>query len=602
MRHPKPFQNSERSDFGFSDLKKIFPQLLRFALPHKRLLIIGLLALGAASGINLFFPYFIREILNGKLGLSMANDLPIIVMTLIGLFFVQSLMFYIRHRSFASAGFFVVADLRRELFRALVNQDIAFFDRSRVGDLMSRLSSDTAQVQGALTVNISVAIRYILQVLGGIILMAFISPRLTLVIILLVPLLLTASRWWGVRLAKLSRAMQQQLGETAVVAEEALGSIRTVKMFAGSAFEESRYNRALERTLTLGIERSRFAALFSSAMVFVVYSAIALILWYGGNLMLTNALTVGDLTAFLLYCVVVAVSLGFLVGAFDDFFHAAGSGMRILELLHSAPTLISKVPPTPLPSVSAIVSNSVPHISFHNVTFAYPSRPTANVISDLTFSVPYGNTVAVVGSSGAGKSTVTALISRFYDPQSGVIRYGDVPLTDCDPNELREQISIVAQDVTVFSTSIRENVQYGRIGATDHEVEEVCRAANLHEFVLSLPQQYDTLVGDRGVLLSGGQKQRLAIARALLKDPKLLILDEATSALDSENEQLVQQALRELMRGRTTIIIAHRLSTVQHADAVLVLSAGQLIEQGRHEELVRQGGVYHSFVERQMLA
>ena len=579
----------------FDKLQKIGGRLLGRALPYRATIAVGFVALCGASAISLAFPNLVRYFLNGKPPQEIVRDLPFITAALVGLFLLQAVCFYTRHYCFAATGFRIGAELRKELFGSLLNQDIAFFDRTRVGDHLSRLSADVQVVQSALTVNVSVALRYLLQAVGGAVLMATISIKLTLIILLVVPLIIVASKSWGKRLRALSRAIQNELGNANVIADEGLSAVRVVRIFAGAAHEEARFGAAVERVLSRGLERTRFAAFFSSSMVFVVHSSIALVLWFGGTLVLRSELSFWDLTAFILYCVIVAVSFGFLINVFDEFLHAVGAGERIFEVLDSKPEVITPAHP------ESPRADSPVHLSFDRVAFAYPGRLDVPVLKEISFEMRRGETVAVVGPSGAGKSTIAALAARFYDPQSGTVRYGEVPLPRLDLETLRRDISLVSQDTQVFSVSIRENIRYGRIGATDAEVEETAARANIDAFVRALPQGYDTLVGDRGVQLSGGQRQRLAIARAILKDPKLLILDEATSALDSENEQLVQQALQVLMKDRTTMIIAHRLSTVQHADQVLVLQEGRICQQGTHEQLLRTPGLYKTLVEYQLL-
>ena len=563
-------------------------------------MVLGLIALTFGSGINLVFPYIIRSILNQEYGLSLSSHLLPMTLGLIALFALQAVFFYYRHLFFQMAGYRVVAKLRNDLYAAIVKQDIAFFDASRVGDLLSRLSADTQLVQRAVTINVSVGLRYILQVVGGVAMMLYISWKLSVLILLLIPLIVGASYFWGKRLGALSKLMQGELARANVVAEESIGAIRTVRIFGGERDERARYAEANAAALHYGAARTRVAALFSSSMVFLQHSGIALSIWYGGELVLRGTLSIGDLTGFLLYCVVVAVSFGFLVGAWEEFMQAVGASERIFEILDSPPVVVTPTAPIAIPAREAIAADT-PCVEFRHVTFAYPSRAELPVLSDISFTIPDGKSVALVGPSGGGKSTVAALISRFYDPQQGSILYRGVPLPDLALEDLRNEMSAVPQQPQVFSVSIRENIAYGRPSASSDDVVAAAKAAHIFDFAQSLPQGLDTLVGDRGVQLSGGERQRIAIARAILKDPKILILDEATSSLDSENEQLVQNALAALMRGRTSLVIAHRLSTVQHADLVLVLKGGAIIQRGTHHDLMREEGLYRSFVAHQLI-
>ena len=578
-------------------LKSSAARVVKLSLPHKKIIAFGFFSLAVASGINLFFPYLIGKVLKDETWFRLQEDLAAIAAMLIGFFLIQACFFFLRHYCFTVVGHKIVAELRTSLYKAIMNQKMSFFDKTRSGDLLSRLSSDTQIVQKAITTNISVASRYLIQVIGGTALMFFISTKLALVICLLIPLIVVASIAWGKRLRNLSKKMQAQLGEASVIAEETVNAIHTVKVFLGTAFEIKRYSKAISDSLKTGVSRTITAALFSSSMVFLLHSGIVIALWYGGQLVLQGELSIGDLTAFALYCLIVAVSFGFLANSWDEFMQAVGASERIFEILDSqAPTETLA-----LNGGHPQSRNPVSNISFTDVSFSYPTRPETPVLEDISFEIEQGSCVALVGPSGAGKSTIVSLIAGLYPLTSGSIHLGGKALAEIRPETLRSSMAIVSQDPQIFSVSVRENIRYASPNASTEEVLAAAKAANVDEFASALPEGYDTKVGNKGVLLSAGQRQRIAIARAILRNPQLLILDEATSNLDSENEQAVQQAISRLMQGRTTLIIAHRLSTVQHADKVIVLKDGKICQEGTHENLMQVNGLYQTLVEHQLL-
>lgn len=572
-------------------------RLIRYATKERLTLFCGFVALALGSAINLFFPYLIRKVLNEEYGLQLSRDLMWVTGVCVLLFAVQAIFFYIRHYAFQIVGYRIAARLREELYRAFMRQDVEFFDLTRVGDNLSKLSSDTQVVQRALTMNVSVAVRYLLQVFGGIVAMFFISPRLSLIILLLIPGLVLGAAIWGKKLKRFSRKMQDNLGELGVMAEESMTAYRTVQAFAGSEFENEKFGRKNIEALKTGEDRTKIAALFSSSMVFFMNSALALVFAYGGHLVLQQSMTVGDLTGFVLYGGLVAISFGFVVNVWEEFTQAIGAAERVFQVIDSQPKVVSVEGAERLKNVGSRAFS----VAFEDVTFAYASRPENKILKDFSLLVASGETVALVGPSGAGKSTVASLLPRFYDPEAGRVLIDGKDIRNYEVQSLRNCISLVSQNPQVFSCSVAENIRYGKLNASDEEVREASRAANLESFILALPQGYDTLVGDKGVQLSGGEKQRLAIARAILKNADILILDEATSSLDSQNESLVQQALEKLRRNKTTLIIAHRLSTVVHADKVLVMREGQIVQQGTHSTLMSAPGLYKSLVEHQLL-
>jgi ATP-binding cassette subfamily B protein len=558
------------------------------------------LALGSAAG--LLYPQAIRIVIDGALGEGRPSILgppgPGIVnraaVAMGVLAIVQGVAIALRYRLFALAGERAVTRLRAELYGAILDQEVAFFDERRTGELTSRLASDTGVLQNAVSVNVSMALRHLASAFGATGFLFFTSPRLTLVMLAVVPPVAVGAVAYGRRVRRLAREVQDALAAAGEVAEESIAGIRTVRAFDAERREGARYGAAIGRAFDLARRRIAAGASFMAGAATGAYAAAALVLWYGGHLVARGALTAGGLTSFLVYTLIVAMSAGALADLWADFMRSAGAAERIFELLDRPPRIPHRG--------GAVPDRAGGRIAWERVSFAYPSRPDVPVLREVTLAAEAGEVVALVGPSGAGKSTVASLLVRFYDPTAGAVRLDGRDLRELDPRWLRRQIGVVSQEPILFSGTIAENVRYGRPDASDEEVEAAARAANAHEFVVRFPEGYATRVGERGVQLSGGQKQRVAIARAVLKDPRILVLDEATSALDAESEHLVQEALERLMRGRTTLVIAHRLSTVAGADRVVVLDGGRVVQLGSHAALMQVDGPYRRLVERQFVA
>jgi ABC transporter fused permease/ATP-binding protein len=550
------------------------------------------LILGAL--MSLLYPQGLRTVIDGALHGARTGliDRTAFLMALVSLVFGVSIA--IRYVLFSVAGERVVTRLREQLYRAILDQEIAFFDARRTGELTSRLSSDTAVLQNAVSVNVSMALRSLAQAVGGVCFLVYTSPRLTALMLAVVPAVALGAVTYGRRVRRLARDVQDALAGAGEVAEESIAGIRTVRAFAAEPEEGKRYAAAVGKALALARKRILAGGTFMAVASFASYAAAALVIWYGGRLVLHGQMTPGQLTSFLVYTLIVAFSLGGLADLWADFMRATGAAERVFELLDRTPAIPPRgglEPATAQGSVALV-----------GVQFAYPTRPDVTVLDGVDLTIAPGEVVALVGPSGAGKSTVAALLLRHYDPQAGKVLFDGKDVRTLDPRWLRLHIGTVAQEPILFSTTVAENIRYGRPGASDAEVQDAARAANAHPFVSRFPEGYATLVGERGVQLSGGQKQRVAIARALLKDPRLLVLDEATSALDAESEHLVREALERLMRGRTTLIIAHRLSTVMGADRVVVLDGGKIVQSGPHARLVTEEGLYRRLVERQFVA
>jgi ABC transporter fused permease/ATP-binding protein len=574
-------------------------RILHLARPQAKLLAGGLVALLVASAASLVYPQGVRVVIDAALGAApgWAGDiergrlLQLVALGMGAVALLSSVAMGLRAFLFMLAGERAIARLRADLYHSILDQEIAFFDKEKTGDLTSRLASDTATLQGTVSANISYGLRNFIQMAGGIVLLFYTSPRLTLVILAVVPALAVGAVVYGRRIRRLARKVQDAIAEGQAVAEESIAGMRTVRAFAAEEAEQARYGGALDRALALARRRIAASSVFIASTSFVGYAAAALVFWYGGTLVARGDMSVGDLTSFLVYTLLVGFSLGALADLWADFLRALGAAERVFELLDRQPLM---------PRRGGRVLEAVAgEVELDQVHFRYPSRPNIDVLSTLSLRIEPGEVVALVGPSGAGKSTIAALLLRLYDPEAGHIRLDGVDLRELDPGWLRRQIGLVAQEPLLFSTSIAENIRYGRPEASREEIESAARAANADGFIAHFTEGYDTVVGERGVLLSGGQKQRVAIARALLKDPRILILDEATSALDAQVEHQVVEALDRLMQGRTTLVIAHRLSTVRNANRVLVIDGGRVIETGHHDELVARDGLYRQLIERQ---
>jgi ATP-binding cassette subfamily B protein len=551
----------------------------------------ALLLVGSAAA--LVYPQGIRIIVDGAIASRDPGSVRTAALLMGALAVLQGVAVAGRSWLFAVAGERGVKRVREALFRSLVSQEIAFFDAQRTGDLTSRLGSDTASLQGLLSSQLSMSLRNGVQVVGGLILLVVTSPRLTAVMLLVVPAVAIGAVVYGRKIKSLAKRYQDALADAGHAAEESLSAIRTVRAFAAEEAESRRYGEAIEHSYRLARTRVGAAAVFMGAASAGIYAAIAVVLGYGGLLVAQGQLTAGALTAFLVYTLLIAMGLGTLADIWAEAMRGLGAADRVFELT-------DRVAAMPIAGGRRL-GRVEGRIAFEGVEFSYPQRPDVEVLRGIDLAVSPGEVVALVGPSGAGKSTIGSLLVRLYDPVAGRVTLDGVDLRELDPAWLRRLIGVVSQEPVLFSTTIAENVRYGRPEATDAEVRDAIRAANAEGFVSGFPDGLATKVGERGQQLSGGQKQRIAIARALLKDPRILLLDEATSALDAESEALVQEALDRLMRGRTAVVIAHRLSTVVGADRVVVIEDGRIAEEGAHGVLLARRGTYARLVEKQVL-
>lgn len=571
-------------------------RLIKLAKQEWVSLTIGLIFLTIGGGLTLVYPKAVSLMINRMttedIGLLGDWSLGQILLLAIAVILVQSVSVMLRYYMFTMAGERIVSRLRSDLYAAILRQEIGFFDANRTGDLTSRLASDASVIQNTVSVNISMGVRFAFLALGSIAAMIWTSARLSLVMLAVVPPILVFTFFFGKRISRFSRAFQDAIAKAGEVAEETISGVRTVRAFARESQEIERYRERVDTALATARRRTLESGWFQTVMSLSIFSGIAFVLWSGGREVMAERMNMGDLAAFLLYVVMAASSLLAVAQTYSSFMSAAGATGRVFELLDRKPEIGAGEGET--------LARVAGRIQFKDVSFAYPTRADHAALTGLNFEIKPGEVVALVGPSGSGKSTIANLMARFYDPTQGAIYIDEVPLKNLDPEWLRRQIGVVSQEPILFSTDIRENIRYGAPLADQAAVAEAAQRANAAHFIESFPEGYDTAVGERGIQLSGGQKQRVAIARALLKDPRILVLDEATSALDTESEALVKEALERLMRGRTTIIIAHRLSTVKDVDRVLVIENGRVVQQGAHEELLKDSeGTYRRLIEHQ---
>ncbi len=559
---------------------RFFPYLRPYRL---RMAAAALLVMGAA-GINLSMLWVIRRLVDTVLVQRDPAALNTAIAELGALFLVQGLLIMGHSYLTASAGQRIIADFRMHLFNHLQSLSLGFFARRRTGELMSRLMNDVGALQTTLTeIPIDLA-KQVVTLVGGLTILFVMNWRLCLLILLLLPAIVLVARFFGRRLKALSTGIQDETARASTILEEVLSGIRIVKSFVREDYERARFGAQVRRTLDFVLRRARIMAIFVPTITFATFAAAAAVLWYGGSQVIRGAMSPGDLIAFVLYAGLLIGPFGTFARLFSHIKEAQGALERVFEILDTRPDVADAPNARPLPSVRG-------YVAMEGVSFSYDGHTT--VLSDLTFKVQPGEVVAVVGPSGSGKTTLINLVHRFYDPVTGVVTIDGHDLKSVTMQSLYLQIALVPQEMHLFGGTIRDNIRYGRVSASDEEIVAAARAANAHKFIIAFPDGYDTLVGEKGVNLSGGQRQRIAIARAVLKDPRILILDEATSSLDNESELLVQDALDRLMAGRTTFVIAHRLSAIQKADRILVLDKGRLVEEGTHAALLDKKGLYY---------
>jgi ATP-binding cassette subfamily B protein len=559
--------------------------LLPFLAPYRGRMLVAFFALLVAAAAMLALPQALKNVIDK--GFSAANAAAI------DRYFLWLLVAAAVFAAFASLRMYlvnwigerVVADLRSAVYARVIRMDPAFFEVTKTGEVLSRLTTDTTLIQSLSGIGLSILLRSTVSFLGSLVLLLLTSLKLALIIFALIPTVLLPMLLFGRRVRRLSRDSQDRVADTSGLAGETLNAIQTVQAFTLEGLQGRRYDAAVEESFSTAIRRTRVRAWLVALAIMTMFSAITLVLWLGARSVLHGTMSGGDLAKFLSYAIFMGTAVAALSEMWGELQRASGAMERTIELLQSRPSIVTPAEPVAL---------DVPRgaISFEHLSFNYPSRPDARALDDFQLEIAPGETVAFVGPSGAGKSTVFQLLLRFYDPRSGRILIDGTDIAKADPSAVRAHIGLVPQETMIFGASARENIRYGRPGASDADIEAAARAAAADEFLTRLPDGYDTFLGERGARLSGGQKQRVAIARAILKNPPILLLDEATSSLDSESERLVRDALEKLMRNRTTLVIAHRLATAINSDRIVVVDRGRIVGIGRHEELLRDNALY----------
>lgn len=567
--------------------------LASFLAPYKWVLVAAVGALVVAAGAMLGLGQALRQLVDKGFSPQNADFIDSYFLALMGVVGVLAVATFCRFFLVSWLGERVVADLRTGVYSHVITLSPAFFELNRSGEIASRLTADTTLIQTVVGSTASIALRNLLMLIGGVILLVISSAKLSLFVAFTIPAVIVPLIFFGRRVRKLSRASQDRIADVGAMATESFGATQTIQAFNHEEVDQNHFRGVSESAFVTAIRRIRARAWLTGMVILFAFGAIDLVLWSGAKDVIAGQMTGGELAAFVFYAIIVAGAVGALSESYGDFQRASGAAGRMIELLQVVPQIRSPEQPVKLPE-PPLGSVKLEHLTFH-----YPTRPKDAALADLSIDIAPGETVALVGPSGAGKSTVFQLLLRFFDPQHGSIVVDGVDIRTADPADVRARIGIVPQDTMIFADTALENIRYSKPDASDAEVTEAIRAAAAEEFLLAMPEGLDTQLGERGVRLSGGQRQRIAIARAILKNPPILLLDEATSALDAESEQLVQHALERLMKNRTTIVIAHRLATVLKADRILVIDGGRLVADGTHQELLQRDGLYARLAELQ---
>ena len=571
-----------------SSLKRA-SRLFQYIKPYRIEFSFGLFFLLLSTATSLIFPALMGNLVDSASD-KLVNNINQIAIVLLVLFALQAIFSYFRIVLFVNVTEKTLAVIRQETYTHLIKLPMNFFSKRRVGELNSRIASDISLLQETFTTDLAEFLRQVLIIICGIVFLSLTSVKLTVFMLAIIPAMMLAAVFFGKYIKRFSKQVQEKVAESNTITEETLQGISNVKAFTNEFFEIRRYTKKTNEVMQIAKKGGRYRGAFASFIIFCLFGSIVAVIWYGVLMINSNELSIGELFTFILYSVFIGASVGGMADIYAKLQKAIGATEHLMDILEEEKEEIH----------STFSADAVKgYIKFHNLSFAYPNRPDIQVLNNLNFEVQQGNNIALVGPSGAGKTTLASILFGFYKIEYGQISIDGKNIEEYDLHFLRKQIAIVPQDIILFGGSIKENIAYGKLDASEQEIEEAAKKANALNFINDFPEKMETLVGERGIQLSGGQRQRIAIARALLKNPSILILDEATSALDSESEKLVQEAMDVLMKGRTSIVIAHRLSTIKNADCILVLENGQIIEQGTHQELQKNEGLYKQLSDMQ---